>query len=463
MYPRNASSPQRIALGAVVQISDGAVQTSGVSVSVLPQGTTASAGGGTLAFEQGIAHYTPTQAETNYTSFIVIAYKSGCIPASATVVTSASDTAGYAGTDQSKIANATATVNLSGTTIKTATDVETDTADIQSRIPAALVSGRIDASVGAMASGVLTATAIAADAITDAKVASDVTIASVTGAVGSVTGNVGGNVTGSVGSVAAGGITRASFAADTGLQTIRSNTAQAGAAGTITLDASASATDDFYNNTVVYITGGTGVGQARHISDYVGSSKVATIKPNWVTTPDNTSTFAIETETSPWDQVTADHLDSGSTGASLNAAGSAGDPWTTALPGAYGSGTAGFIIGTNLNATVSSRLASASYTAPLDAAGTRSAIGLASANLDAQLDAIPTATENADAMLNRDMSAVSDTNARSPLNALRFLRNKWSISGTTLTVTKENDVSSAWVATVSTDAAAEPVVGSDPS
>jgi len=73
--------------------------------------------------------------------------------------------------------------------------------DIPARLPAALVSGRIDASVGAMAANVLTATAIASDAITDAKVASDVTIASVTGAVGSVTGNVGGNVVGSVGSV----------------------------------------------------------------------------------------------------------------------------------------------------------------------------------------------------------------------------------------------------------------------
>jgi hypothetical protein len=38
--------------------------------------------------------------------------------------------------------------------------------------------------------------------------------ASVTGAVGSVTGNVGGNVTGSVGSVAAGGISASSLAAD---------------------------------------------------------------------------------------------------------------------------------------------------------------------------------------------------------------------------------------------------------
>jgi hypothetical protein len=66
----------------------------------------------------------------------------------------------------------------------------------------------------AWGSGAITSGSIANDAITDAKVAADVTIASVTGAVGSVTGNVGGNVTGSVGSVATGGITAASFAAD---------------------------------------------------------------------------------------------------------------------------------------------------------------------------------------------------------------------------------------------------------
>ncbi len=75
---------------------------------------------------------------------------------------------------------------------------------------------------------------------------------------------------------------------------------------------------------------------------------------------------------------------------------------------------------------------------------------------------IPTATENADALLNRDMSAVSDTNARSPLNALRFIRNKWSISGATLTVKKEDDSTTAWTASVSTTAGADPVTGNDP-
>jgi hypothetical protein len=56
-----------------------------------------------------------------------------------------------------------------------------------------------------------------------------------------------------------------------------------------------------------------------------------------------------------WDEAIAGHLSAGSTGLALNSAGSAGDPWATALPGAYGAGTAGFIIGTNLDATVSSR------------------------------------------------------------------------------------------------------------
>lgn len=116
-----------------------------------------------------------------------------------------------------------------------------------------------------------------------------------------------------------------------------------------------------------------------------------------------------------------------------------------------------------IDVAVSSRLASASYTAPLDAAGTRTAIGLASANLDTQIDALPTANENADALLKRDWTAVTGEAARSVLNALRFLRNKWSVSGSTLTVTTENDTTTAWQATLTSDAAADPVTGSDPS
>ena len=172
MYPRNAASPERISIGPVVQISDGAVQTAGVTVRVLPFGGTEADGVGTVAYStDGVVVYTPTQAETNYTSFILIAKKTGCIPASVTVVTSASATAGYAGTDQSKITNATSTVDLSGTTIKTATDIETDTQNLQSRIPAALVGGRMDSYLGATANNVITHNTLASNAIGNSQLA----------------------------------------------------------------------------------------------------------------------------------------------------------------------------------------------------------------------------------------------------------------------------------------------------
>jgi hypothetical protein len=95
MYPRNAASPEPIAIGAVVQISDGAVQTSGCTVRIKPIGVAEADGGGTTAYStDGIVLYTPTQAETNYTSFILIAKKTGCIPACVTVVTTASSVPG---------------------------------------------------------------------------------------------------------------------------------------------------------------------------------------------------------------------------------------------------------------------------------------------------------------------------------------------------------------------------------
>jgi len=95
MYPRNAASPEPIAIGAVVQISDGAVQTSGCTVRIKPIGVAEADGGGTTAYStDGIVLYTPTQGETNYTSFILIAKKTGCIPACVTVVTTASSVSG---------------------------------------------------------------------------------------------------------------------------------------------------------------------------------------------------------------------------------------------------------------------------------------------------------------------------------------------------------------------------------
>lgn len=73
-----------------------------------------------------------------------------------------------------------------------------------------------------------------------------------------------------------------------------------------------------------------------------------------------------------------------------------------------------------------------------------------------------TLTDYADAILKRDFSSVTGEAARSALNALRFLRNKWSISGATMTVTKEDDATTAFTSTLTTNGSAQPITSSDP-
>lgn len=68
----------------------------------------------------------------------------------------------------------------------------------------------------------------------------------------------------------------------------------------------------------------------------------------------------------------------------------------------------------------------------------------------------------ADAVLKRDFSSVTGEAARSIMNAMRFLRNKRSIATGVLTVTKEDDTTTAWTASVTENASANPVTGIDP-
>jgi len=80
------------------------------------------------------------------------------------------------------------------------------------------------------------------------------------------------------------------------LPVLRTGTAQAGAASTITLDSGASAVDDFYNGCWVNITNDSPAnvrGQCRMITDYVGSTKVATVEGTWGTNPSSASTFEV--------------------------------------------------------------------------------------------------------------------------------------------------------------------------
>jgi hypothetical protein len=74
---------------------------------------------------------------------------------------------------------------------------------------------------------------------------------------------------------------------------------------------------------------------------------------------------------------------------------------------------------------------------------------------------IPTAVQNADALLGRNIAGGSST-GRLVKEALYFLRNKWAIATGTLTVYGTDDTTSAWTASVGTDAAAVPIVSNDP-
>jgi hypothetical protein len=148
--------------------------------------------------------------------------------------------------------------------IKTVADaIETDTQDIQSRLPAALVNSRMDATIDA--TGFEDA---AVDKIWDEALSGHNT----GGTTGKALRNAGGLI----------------------LHTGTSDNTPTNTSTTISLESgAASSVDDYYNHTVVIITGGTGAGQERIIADYTGSNASAVVTPAWITTPDATSEYEI--------------------------------------------------------------------------------------------------------------------------------------------------------------------------
>ena len=498
----------------LVSATDGSAFTGSVTVYVTGDAGTQAAGSvgaGACTHEgNGFHTYAPAQAETNYDHVAFTFIGTGAVPSTVQIFTSFPQT----GDNYARLgapAGASVSADVAAIKAETAT-ILSDTNDIQTRIPASLVGGRIDASVGAMASDVLTSTALAASAVTEIQSGlSTLDAAGVRTAVGLASANldtqIGTLATAANLATVAGYLDTeiAAILADTNeLQTDWAN----GGRLDLILDARASQTS--VDAVAGYID--TEVGAIKTVTDRIDTTlELATGSPgDYRFSADalrnaptgsggGSAPSAAAIADAVWDEILSGHAISGSTGEALSAAGGAGDPWITALPGSYTAGQAGYIVGTNLNATVSSRATQASVdtvdtnvdailvdTAEIGAAGAgltavASATNLAivAGYLDTEIAAIktktdnlpaspaatgdiPTATQNADALLNRDMSAVSDTNARSPLNALRFIRNKWSISGTTLTVTKEDDATSAWTATVTAAPGADPISGNDP-
>lgn len=74
---------------------------------------------------------------------------------------------------------------------------------------------------------------------------------------------------------------------------LHGGTAQAGDASTITIASAAVSADNYYDGNIIQIVAGTGVGQSKIISSYVGSTRVATVSEAWATQPDNTSVYII--------------------------------------------------------------------------------------------------------------------------------------------------------------------------
>lgn len=105
------------------------------------------------------------------------------------------------------------------------------------------------------------------------------------------------------------------------LQPARAGTAAGGGASSITLDAGASATSNFYNGMICLITGSTGAVQARVITAYSGVSKIATLSPAWTTAPGAGSEFVLipsigagGVAAAVWDEARALHAVGGSFG-----------------------------------------------------------------------------------------------------------------------------------------------------
>jgi len=205
-------------------------------------------------------------------------------------------------------ASAGSTVNLSATTIKTATDVETDTADIQSRLPAALVGGRIDATIDAtgLESGALALINTEVDtALADIRL--DELL--------SADSDIDGAAPPTVGSV---------------FHELMTKTA-----GSFTYDQTTDSLEALRDRgDAAWITA---TGFSTH-----SASDVWAVGTRVLTAATNISGPIAD---QVWLETLADHSGSaGSTAEALNAAGAAGDPWTTTLPGSYTGSQAGKIL-----------------------------------------------------------------------------------------------------------------------
>jgi hypothetical protein len=95
-----------------------------------------------------------------------------------------------------------------------------------------------------------------------------------------------------------GKVLKACALAETTVTPAEAGTATGGGSNSITLAAGASTTNDIYNGLVLRITAGLGVGSVFLVTDYVGATKVATLRSiGTAVTLDSTSVYSIDAQT----------------------------------------------------------------------------------------------------------------------------------------------------------------------
>jgi len=120
-------------------------------------------------------------------------------------------------------------------------------------------------------------------------------------------------------------------------------------------------------------------------------------------------------------ELQTDWVDGGRLDNLLDGASSAGDPWTTAIPGAYGVGTAGYIVGNNVDAPIST--------------------------VDTVVDGIQTDLDNATDGLGAIKTAVDSRMAEASINTTGGAVDNVTLVGTTTTNTDMRGTDSAATAT----------------
>ena len=151
----------------------------------------------------------------------------------------------------------------------------------------------------------------------------------------------------------------------TSIGNLHEGTAQAGAASTITLASTASATNSTFNGCEVHILTGTGGGQSRIILSYVGSTNVATVDEAWATNPDSTSVYAVmpgrvRAASMSSGAVTSTAIAAGAIQAGSFAANALGAVWDELISAHTTSSSYGAILGSNLSGSVASAVWNAS-------------------------------------------------------------------------------------------------------